>query len=74
MDAIGVVAFANDTPLQNRYTESETRITNVTSVTNNVVTLEQAAEHSLASPYYLGAIVSQDRETIYWVNETRPLP
>lgn len=42
--------------------------------TNTEMELELGTmvEHGMSN--YLGAIVSNDRETIYWVNDTKPLP
>lgn len=37
-----------------------------------VVTPQREINHALAN--YLGGIVSNDRETLYWVNKTKPLP
>lgn len=36
--------------------------------------LEQRIQYQAGSNTYLGAIVSPDRQTIYWVNNTQPLP
>lgn len=33
-----------------------------------------AGRHLFSKPVYLGLICSDDRKTIYWVNDTRPLP
>jgi hypothetical protein len=45
----------------------------IESRTDNEITFAagEAAEHV---PLYLGAILSADRSTVYWVNNTRPLP
>lgn len=32
---------------------------------------EEASDHSALS---IGAIVSADRQTVYWINDTKPLP
>lgn len=31
-------------------------------------------QSSASEPAYLGGIVSQDKSTVYWVNDTKPLP
>lgn len=38
------------------------------------MTLEHIGSASLSKNYYLGALVSQDRQIVYWVNDTEPLP
>lgn len=70
-DAVGIVAIENDYPLYYQHavaqysfsivrkTDTEIELSNSTTMNNNS---------------YLGAIVSSDRETVFWVNETRPLP
>ena len=73
-DAVGIVAIDNSLPLQYRTTESPRLLLTIAekSDTRVLMTQDEEQSHSLSS--YLGAIVSADRRTVYWVNDTSPLP
>lgn len=73
-DAIVVFSEDNGDPLKNRYTSDQWWLGRIASVSESLITTTQAATHEVSQRFYLGAIVSSDRETIYWVNNTRPLP
>lgn len=45
---------------------------NVTSATTATATARSTAAHSAL--YYIGVIASADGSSVYWVNDTRPLP
>lgn len=44
----------------------------VTSENRATATVRQVVGHS--HPYYIGAIATVDGSTVFWVNNTRPLP
>lgn len=73
-DAIGVIAFNNDEPLLYQNTTVANRLFDIEVLddTKAIARGREGAPHSGAS--YLGGIVSADRQTVYWVNETKPLP
>ena len=73
-DAVGVIALTNDAPLANINTERDDWLFDLTNKTSTDMVFDQKilASHDRAT--YLGAIVSADRQTVYWVNESRPLP
>lgn len=73
-NAVGIVALNNDEPLEYINTTNEGGLVRIGEKTQNRITLTQQQQyyHSIAT--YLGAIVSADRQTIYWMNSTKPLP
>lgn len=73
-DAVGVLMVSNDDPLFNRDTTFNNRLfdLNVISDTELTATQRNPSEHN--TPSSIGAILSQDRQTVYWVNDMRPLP
>lgn len=72
--ALGIVSTRNTEPLINIRSTSAAEIIPIKTKTPTEITLGQESVHTHGSSTYLGAIVSQDRETIYWVNDTAPLP
>lgn len=73
-DAIGLYSNQNNNPLVYRQSLSPDTlyvIENKTNTTIEFVSMEPLETHGAN---YLGAIVSADRQTIYWINETMPLP
>lgn len=73
-NAIAVFSGVNDNPLVNRYATDRWVLGEVATVSETRITTTQSDPHDVASAFYLGALVSPDRETIYWVNNTAPLP
>lgn len=73
-DAVGVIANDNDRPLYFVGTATDTQTFEIVSKTATTLEVAQVTTSSHSLPIYLGAIVSADRETIYWVNNTKPLP
>jgi hypothetical protein len=55
-------------------TDADDWLFDITNKSNREMALRQRNEYTHSSPSYLGAIVSQDRQTIYWVNRTKPIP
>ena len=73
-DAVGILAISNDDPLGQRYAQSESLLYAINVVDDNTMTATCNEPTVHSGPNYLGAILSADRETIYWVNNTKPLP
>lgn len=74
-DAVGIISTSNDDPMIYRYSQSLLYAHPVSGVTSTKVFVgDPLQSHNLNVPAYLGAIVSNDRNTVYWVNETQPLP
>lgn len=73
-DAIGILSTENDNPLSARYNQNARNIFDITARTNETMTLKVRNEESHNEANYLGVILSADRETIYWINESKPLP
>lgn len=73
-DAVGIYANNNDAPLQYRYSTNPDAIYRI--VNRTATTLEFAADapSETHGANYIGAIVSPTRETIYWINDSKPLP
>lgn len=74
MDAVGVLASNNDLPLENRDVPQAILLFDIVSRTDTEMLMRQRTTISHGVDNYLGAILSADRQTVYWVNETRPLP
>lgn len=72
-DAVAVPSQYNDRPLVNRNVTDPDVLMVIESRTENEIVFSAAREANLHEGY-LGSILSNDRETIYWVNETKPLP
>lgn len=74
VDAIGILAKNNDNPLELRNTSYPPNLLDIAEKSDETLTLNARQVTSHIDAYYLGAIISADRETVYWVNESRPLP
>ena len=72
-DALGILARSNDDPLEFRYLNNSSDLYSITSKSSTEMILVQqnTAQHSVDT--YLGAIVSNDRNVVYWVNNSKPL-
>ena len=72
-DVVAVPMIRNDFPLELRYNDRPWNVMTMTRNSSTEVTFgnDVTETHSAIS---IGAILSNNRETIYWVNETRPLP
>lgn len=73
-DAIGIIAFHNDIPLQYVDTEDAAHKFVIASRNEESLVLRHNSSAVHYAPSFLGAIVSGDRSRIYWVNNTNPLP
>lgn len=72
-DAIGIGATRNEDPVQFVSSTNEALLMTIAEKNENRMQMTQAAQYTHNLPVYLGAIVSPDRQTVYWVNRTRPL-
>lgn len=72
-DAIGLRSSENDNPLMHRYDEAATQIYDLELNENSIVATLRGSTQ-IGVTVYFSAIVSADRSTVYWVNNTRPLP
>lgn len=73
-DAVGILANRNDNPLEFIDNLNPIFYTKVVDRSDERLVLVQSDSSSYVSPYFLGAIVSSDRRTVYWVNRSNPLP
>lgn len=73
-DAVGVLAISNNNPLQFRTAADAAFTFHVGNHSDVLIEMVADAQMSHGSNIYLGGIVSANRQEIYWVNETQPLP
>lgn len=72
-DAIGVLSNSNDDPLIWLYQAGGFRFATVNVIDDRQMIVDNE-EHAISANVYLGAIVSADKQTIYWRNDSKPLP
>lgn len=72
-DAVGIAASSNDAPLQGINGTNPVNLYSLVERGEGYVRFEQQDPAAHAGYTYLGGIVSADRQTIYWENDTRPL-
>lgn len=70
-DAIAYLSDRNNNP-EHFFREYPSRYVELSVIDNQNAIATGVAQYAI--PVYLGVICSRDRQTIYWVNETRPLP
>lgn len=74
-DAIAVTAYHNYNPLQYLNSDDPRMLYDFYYVSPTEARLvSQSGVTSHSDPYFIGAFVSRDRQTVYWVNESNPLP
>lgn len=73
-DAVGVLSGLNRAPEAQRYSTSTSWTASVLVQDGSHLMVTQDAAHPHTTPVYLGAIVSNDRSVVYWVNNSQPLP
>ena len=73
-NAIGIIASDNDNPTENIDTSDANFEFRIKEKASNVITFEHIGPSLFSRNYYLGVIVSADRQVVYWVNDTKPLP
>lgn len=74
MNAVGVMSHLNNDPLVSRYVTNVLYLYHVVSVSENEIIMEPNVVAARALDFYLGGILSADRQNLYWVNNTSPLP
>ena len=66
---------SNSAPLARRDTDSVSLLMRIVSKTETGMTVEVAADETQhPSNLSIGALLSDDRQTVYWQNNTNPLP
>lgn len=70
--SLGVIAYDNSNPLLYKDSTLAWELFTILEKTDTYMRLSMNAPVEVNS--YLGAIVSQDRSIVYWVNDTKPLP
>lgn len=68
-----VTSYNNDNPLQFRYADLSASALRVEVIDDNHMRTISPS-YNLGAPRYAGAILSGDRDSIFWVNESKPLP
>lgn len=72
-DMVGVPMTSNENPLQFRNAASRESMMTIAERSNTRLVMKAAApyNHVAAS---IGALLSNDRTIVYWVNDTNPIP
>lgn len=73
-EAVGVFAWDNNNPLLYRNTTDGQYLYDIVEKTSTEMTLRCRVPREDHIANYLGAIVSPDRQIVYWVNDTKPIP
>ena len=73
-DAVGTISAHNDDPLESRNSSTPTQIFEITAKSDTEMVISQATAASHRVPTYVGAILSKDRNIVFWENDTAPLP
>lgn len=75
-NAVGILSFDNDNPLQNLEVHSPWMVYSIAEKNEGYMLMQESYSGAVSADQnsYLGAIVSADFSTVYWQNETRPLP
>lgn len=73
-DAIGILAYRNDYPMDNRYSTARQNIFDISVIDDTTAVLVPRVESSHSFDNYLGGILTGDRTQVIWENDTRPLP
>lgn len=73
-DALGIQAAVNDDPLHYRNSVSGNYLCDIVTKTETEMVLQLRTPGNAPANRFLGGILSADRATEYWVNNTNPLP
>lgn len=73
-DALGIFASDNNNPLQYIDTDVNEWLFELSIIDDTQLTATCIHPNIHTGSNYLGAIVSADRQTVYWINNTNPLP
>lgn len=68
------MAIANDDPTALINSTDQTHIYSIISKQDMEMTLKQSQQGTHGANTFIGCIVSVDRQIIYWINDTNPLP
>lgn len=68
------MSYDNEEPLMYLNDTEGQHLYDIQDKTNQAMTLRVKLATTLSAANYLGAIVSSDRQTIYWTNNSKPLP
>lgn len=71
--AVGLLAINNDLPLEFIDKTTDNFLFSVFEKTENRIVLRPNVSVTHSSDSFIGAIVSNDRRTVYWVNDSKPL-
>ena len=72
--SVATLSLANETPEMYRYSETDSNVADILEKSETEIVFKVRSVVSHSTPRYLGVIVSDDRGTIYWVNNSNPLP
>jgi hypothetical protein len=73
-NARGILSYFNDQPLNFQYDMEDSHNFDIEVLDDNTLRATYRSTAAPQSAKYLGGIVSQSGNAVYWVNETRPLP
>ena len=73
-NAVGILAWSNSDPLTYLNSNDGKYLFDIVEKSETRMRVSQRVESTHGSKNFLGAIVSADRNVIYWVNNTEPLP
>ena len=71
---LAVTARSNDDPLEYKDRAIDNAIVIEAQVLSDTQIVVNGVIHDYGTPRYIGALVSEDRSVVYWVNETAPIP
>lgn len=73
-DVVGVPMSDNGNPSYYRYDNSAVNVMNVIERSNNRIVMRAAESSPHGRITSIGMLLSNDRSTVYWINDTRPIP
>lgn len=73
-DAVGLYSSSNTIPLMYKDSTAEGAMYRINVIDDSHLTATAVSPQTSHGNNYLGGIVSADRSTVYWVNDTQPLP
>lgn len=73
-DAVGLIAYTNNNPMEYLTDTDPIHLYDIEVLNSNEIRATHRVPNKPGRRSFLGAIVSADREVVYWVNDTNPLP
>ena len=73
-DCLGIMSYDNSDPLFLKDTDIAAYICTVEEKTDGRIFFTADGIHQYSLQGYLGCIVSNDRQVVYWVNDSKPMP